>query len=186
MADNTTKTIMPSPHAEAAKVFLDKIRALRAEIPRFEPEVPEEARKILQKSLVPDEAMEAASVSIQTFPDLEHASKTDAATLRDAFAYALAYGPVVQEARAFARSVAYTIKVQRAIAGASALDIYYLAQRFSQRKDGAEYLPFVEDMKRKLLKRKRTRKATEPAPAPDAPSTQAPPAAPVTTKPTKQ
>jgi len=167
---------MPSPHAEPAKALLEKIRALRAEVPRFVPEVQEETRKLLQTSLVPDGFLESASVSIQTFERLEQASGTDAPTLRDAFGFAVAYDPVVQEAYAFARSVAYTIRVQRAEAGASALDIYAVAKRFSRRKDGAELRPYVEDMRQKLMKRKRTRRTTsDPTPAPGVTTAKEPP-----------
>jgi hypothetical protein len=165
----TTNTSAPSPHADSAKSLLEKIRALRAEVPRFTPLVPSEARKVLQKSLVPDEVLEAASVAVQTFIRLEEATKADATTLRDAYSFAIAYDPVVKELFAFARAVAYTIRVQRAEAGESALDIYAAATRFSKKKDGAEFLPHVNDMKAKLAKLRRSRKATlSPAPAPDA------------------
>jgi hypothetical protein len=171
----TDIVVVPSPHAEAAKSIVEKIRALREEIPRFLHEVSEETRALVQKSSVPDVMIESASASIQTFPRLEQAIGTDAPTMRDAFSFALAYDPVVREASAFARSVAHTIRVQRAKAGANALDVLAIADRLSKQKDGAELRPYVEDMRRKLAKRKRTRKAiSEPAPAPDATSTAAP------------
>jgi hypothetical protein len=166
MATNETTT--PSPHTEAAKLLLEKIRALRTEVPRFTPHVPAEVPKIQQKSLIPDDALEAASVAVQTFTRLEDATKADAATLRDAYGFAIAYDPVVKELFAFARSVAFTIRVQRAEAGESALDIYAAATRFSKKKDGAEFLPYVDDMKSKLARMRRPRKTTSnPAPAPD-------------------
>jgi len=164
MADNQTT---PSPHAEAVKVVLEKIRALRNDIPGFVHEVPEEKRKLLQKYTVPDGFLESAGVSVQTFTRLEQAIGTDATRLRNAFNFALAYDAVVKEAFAFARSVAFTIVIQRADAGASALDILAVARRLSKQKDGAELRPFVEDMEKKLAKRKRPRKTTSnPAPAP--------------------
>ncbi|HJQ37443.1 MAG TPA: hypothetical protein VKB93_09915 [Thermoanaerobaculia bacterium] len=165
----TTNTLTPSPHVEAAKALLDKIRGLRADVPSFTPHVPSEVPKLLQKSIVPDDALEASSVAVQMFTRLEEATKADAATLRNAYGYALAYDPVVKELFAFARSVAYTIRVQRAEAGESALDIYAAATRFSKKKDGAEFIPYVQDMKAKLARLRRPRKATlSPAPAPDA------------------
>ena len=164
----TTNTPASSPHVDAARTLLEKIRSLRSEVPRFTPHVPAEARKILQKSIIPDDVLEAASVAVQTFSRLEEATKADATTLRDAYGFALAYDPVVKELFAFARSVAYTIRVQRAEAGESALDIYAAATRFSKKKDGAEFIPYVDDMKAKLAKLRRRRKATlSPAPAPD-------------------
>jgi hypothetical protein len=165
----TTNSPTSLPHVEAAKTLLEKIRALRAEVPRFTPHVPAEVRKIVQKSLIPDDVLEAASVAVQTFTRLEEATRADAATLRDAYGFALAYDPVVKELFAFARSVAYTIRVQRAEAGESALDIYAAASRFSKKKDGAELIPHVNDMRDKLAKLRRPRKTTSnPVPAPAA------------------
>jgi len=163
----TTDTPIASPHAEAAKAFLDKIRALRAEMPRFVLEPTNETRKLIHNAALPDPFLESASVSIQTFSRLEQASGTDAVTLRDGFSFALAWDAVVQELRSFTRSAAHSIRVQRAEAGASALDIYAIAQRLSGQKDGAELRPYVEDMRKKLKRHKRTRKATsDPTPAP--------------------
>ena len=168
-------TPIQSPHSEAAMALVEKIRALRAEVPRFLHAVAEENMKLVQKSLVPDVMIESASASAQTFARLESACGTTATTMRDAFDYAIAYDPVVREAFAFANSVAFTIRTQRAIAGSAALDVYALARRMSKQKDGAELVPHVEDMKHKLGKHKRTRKAiSEPAPAPTVPSPQAP------------
>jgi hypothetical protein len=134
-------------------------------MPRFVIETSEEIRKLVQGSIVPDAFLESASVSMQTFSRLEQASGTDAATLRDAFAFALAYDAVVQELKSFARSAAHTIRVQRAEAGESALDIYAIARRLARRKDGAELRPYVEDMKRKLNRRRTRRTNGKPAPA---------------------
>jgi len=159
-------------HTEAAKALTEKIRALRADVPRFVHDFPEERRKLVQKYTLPEGFLESAGVSLQTFERLEAASGTEAAKLRDAFSYALAYDAVVKEAFAFARSVAFTIRVQLADAGASALDIYAIARRLSKRKDGAELIPFVEDMQKKLAKRGRPRKKnSKPAPEPVVPAT---------------
>lgn len=164
------ETLVLSPHVEAAKTLSEKIRGLRAEVPRFIHNVPEDRKKLAQKYTLPDDFLESAGVAIQTFSRLENASGTDAVTLRDRFSLALAYDAVVQEAEAFSQSVAHTIRVQRAEAGASALDIYAIARRMSKQKDGAELIPYVEDMRKKLAaRRKRPRKTTStPAPAPDA------------------
>jgi len=160
-----TITLMPSPHAEEARILLEKIRALRAEIPRFAP-AEADLRQFNGYSAVPDSALEMASVLIETSDRVKVAVGDEAITLRDSYGYALAYDPVVQELLALARSVTYSIRVQRAAAAASARDVYAVARRISRRKDGTELLPYVEDMRRKL--NKRTRKTTSnPVPAPD-------------------
>jgi len=160
--------IVPGPHVEAAKALLEDIRALHARIPRLAVELPNESQRLSSAASVSDAFVESAGAAVDRSKRLEAIAATDAATLRDSFSFALAFDPVVVEAFAFARAMAHTIRVQRATAGASALDIYSISGRLSKRKNGAEFVPHVEDMKRKL-KRGRKRKATsEPAPVPAA------------------
>jgi len=163
--------VVATLHAEGAKALIERIRALRAEVPRFVLEVPGEPKKLTPTATLDDGFMESASASIQKSPELETASGTDANTLRDSFGYALAYDAAVLEAFAFARSLAHTVRVQRATAGASALDIYAIAQRFAKRKNGAEFVPHVEDMRRKLKRGKKRKTTSEPAPVPPATKT---------------
>ena len=165
----TTTNPMPSPHAEGAKALLEKIRALRAEIPRLlVPATGDDPRNFKGPSGVPDAFMESASVAVQTWPRLEQAAGIDASTLRDAFGFAISYDAVVNELRALTRMVAHSLRVQRAEAAASALDVYAIARRMSKRKDGAELRPHVEDMGKKLTRNRVRRTKSEPAPAPPA------------------
>ena len=158
-------TPMPSPHAEGAKALLDKIRALGAEIPRFTGPSAIDGRRLANLLSVTDAFMESAGVAVQKSSRLQQAGGVDAATLRDSFGFAISYDAVVVELLALAQAVASSIRAQRAEAAASALDVYAIAQRLSRSKDGAELRPHVEDM-RKKLNRRRTRKPTaEPAPA---------------------
>lgn len=170
----TKVTTAPSPHAEAAKAIIDKIRALRDEIPRFTIEDLGTPSALNGKS-VSEPFLEAVGAAVQRSVRLEMAGGADATTIRDAYAYALAYDPVVQELLALAKFVAHTIRQQRAAASEAALDVYAVAKRLSKRKDGAELKPFVDDMRNKLG-RKATRKTnSDPVSAP-APVVPAPPA----------
>ena len=153
--------IIPSPHAEKAKALVEKIRALRAEVPRFTLEGPRDARTLAATASLSEQFIESASASIPKSPTLENTS--NATVLRDAFAFALAYETALTEANAFADAMAKTILVAKSAAGASALDIYAIAQRLAKRKEGAELVPHVEDMRRKL-KRGRRKATSEPAP----------------------
>ncbi len=166
-----TITLLPSPHAEGAKALIDKIRALRTEIPRFTgPAV--SGRRLAFLAGVPDTVLESASMAVQNFPRLEQAAGVDATTLRDAYAFALAYESVAQELRALTRDMEHSIRVQRAEAAASALDVLAIARSISRRKDGAELRPHVDDMRKKLGRIRRTRRpSSEPAPAPAAATT---------------
>ena len=152
----TKSTVPPSPHAEGARVLIEKIRALRAEIPHFTTELVD--GRALTGGVVPDRFLEATSAAIQNIERLEQAAGSDATTLRDAYAYALAYDPVVQELEALAQFVAHSVRVQRNAAGAVALDVYSAAKQLSKRKDFAELIPYVDDMRDKL-KKSRVRKA---------------------------
>ena len=165
-------TQAPSPHAEAAKALIDKIRALREEIPHFTTEGVGDARS-LNGGKVPEPFVESASAAVQQSTRLEQAGGADATTLRDAYAYAIAYEPVVQEFLAAATFLAHSIRVKRDEGGKCALDVYLLAKRICQRKGGEELKPFVEDMRRKLKKvpaRKASSDPVKPAPVPVPPA----------------
>lgn len=163
-------------HNEAATALLTKIRALRSEVPRFVAEAPvREKRRLILTSSVPDPFVESASVAVQSSVRLESAAGADGAALRDAFEFARAYEAVLQELRAFTRAVAHTIRVQRGEAGSRALDVLAVARRLARHADGAELLPRVEDMQRKL-KMRRTRRTT-PDPASEPSDASAPPKA---------
>jgi hypothetical protein len=164
----------PSPHAEAAKALIDKIRDLRDEIPRFTTEGLGDQRAMNGGS-VPEKFVESTSAAIQQSARLEQAAGADATTVRDAWAYALAYEPVVQELLAMAKFLAHSIRLQRKEAGFCALDVYSIAKRLARREDGSELRPFVEDMRIKLGKKRASRKTTsDPVPAP-VPVSPAPP-----------
>lgn len=163
----TTNQPLVSPHVDAARALLDKVRALRAEIPRFVPVTPGESRKLATKTGVPDAFLESASVAIQVSERLALAAGTDASTLRDSFGFALAYASLVQEFLALGRATAHTLRVERAAAASSALDIYAIARRLSKQKDGAELVPYVEDMRRKLNHSRGRKANSTPAPEPE-------------------
>ncbi|HEX6083853.1 MAG TPA: hypothetical protein VF266_04965 [Thermoanaerobaculia bacterium] len=155
----TKSATAPSPHTEAAKALIDKIRALRDEIPRFTTDGMANAR-LLNGLQVPEKFVESASAAVQNSSRLEQAGGADANTLRDAYAYAIAFDPVVEELLALAKFVAHSIRVQRSAAGVCALDVYALSKRIASREGGAELKPFVDDMRRKLNKTGKPRKAS--------------------------
>jgi len=161
MAD---EVIVPNPHAESAKTLAEKVRALIAEIPRLTPLGPKHAQRLSSAASVSEEFLESARALMQKSALLEGASGTNAATMRDASAYALAFEAVLPEAEALRRMLAHSIRAAKAAAGESALDVYAIAQRLAKRKDGAELVPHVKDMQRKL---KRGRRKATLVPAPD-------------------
>jgi hypothetical protein len=165
------KNLMPSPHAEGARILVEKIRALRAEIPRLVTILAEDdARRLSARAGVPDSVLESASVAVEASPRLEGVIGVDATTLRDSYGFAISYDAVVTELESLTRTVAHSIRVERAQAAAAALDIYAVARRLSRQKGGAELLPHVEDMRRKLNKGRSRKSNSNPDPAPALPS----------------
>ena len=173
MADTN---IPPNPHAEGAKALLAKIRALRAEVPRFLEEAPlEERRRVISVASIRPEALESASVVVEQSERLKALTGADPARLRDANAYSLAYDAIVNELQAFAGAVEHSIRVYRAEAGYVALDVLAVARRLSKRKDGGSLLPHVEAIQRHVRRGRRPRKpaaAPAPTPEPETPDTE--------------
>jgi hypothetical protein len=159
----TDQVIVPNPHAEGAKALAEKLRALIAEIPRLIAPGPKDAQRLAAAASLSEEFLESARAVMQKSALLESASGTNALTMRDATAFAMAYEIVLPEAEALKRVLAHTIRAAKAAAGESALDVYAIAQRLAKRKDGAELVPHVQDMQRKL-KRGRRKATSEPAP----------------------
>lgn len=162
-----TKNVTPSPHAEEAKVLLDKIRALRAEIPRLASAGLERLNQFNGTNIMSDGALESTSVAVQTFSVLESAAGVEGGALRDRYHYAVSHDPVVHELYTLARDMDWTVRSQRAEAAAIALDVFAVAKRLSKRADGAALVPHVEDISRKLSGG-RPRRKSDPAPAPTA------------------
>jgi len=156
------EVVVPNPHAESAKALAEKVRALIAEIPRLTMLGPNDAQRLAVASSVSEEFLESARAVMQKSALLEGASGTNSTTMRDASAFALAYEIVLPEAEALKRVLGHTIRVAKATAGESALDVYAIAQRLAKRKNGAELVPHVKDMQRKL-KRGRRKATSEPA-----------------------
>ena len=165
MKEKTAVEITPSPHAEAAMALVEKLRALRAEIPRYTAEEPGAAKAMSTKAALSEQFLEAAGAALQASPLLDGSSPTTAAALRDSLAFALAHEVLRTEAKAFERAVSHTIRSAKAAAGARALDIYAIAQRLVKSKEGAELVPHVTDMRHKL-QRGRRKATSEPAPDP--------------------
>ncbi|HYK00562.1 MAG TPA: hypothetical protein VE974_02315 [Thermoanaerobaculia bacterium] len=160
----------PAPHADAARVLLEKIRSLQLEVPRMTTLAPEQTQRLSAAGRLPDVAIESATVQIERSSRLAIAANADAPSVRDAYAYSLAFGQVPKELRALARMIEHSVRVERARAGLAALDIYAHARRMSEREDGAELIPFVEDMKQILKKRKARKTNSSPDSAPLVPS----------------
>jgi len=134
-----------------------------AAIPRLKPEGPRDARALATRASVDQEFIEAAGAAMQASDLLDGSSPTTAEALRDAIAFALAYQAALTEGKAFVRALTHTLRAAKAVAGGHALNIYAFAQRLVKEENGAELVPHVENMRRKL-KNGRRKATSEPAP----------------------
>ena len=163
MKEKLALEVTPSPHTAEAKAFIEQIRNLRAAIPRLTPEGPRDAKAMAPRASVDQEFIEAAGAAMQASALLDGSSPMTADALSDAVAFALAYQAALTEGKAFVRALAHTLRVAKATAAGHALDIYSLAQRLAKKENGAELVPHVENMRRKL-KNGRRKAISEPAP----------------------
>jgi hypothetical protein len=163
MKEKQALEITPSPHTAESKTFVGKIRTLREEIPRLTPEEPGDAKALAPRASVDHEFIEAAGTAMEASDLLDGSSPTTADALRDSMAFAQAYEAALTEGKALVRALTHTLRAAKAKAGGHALDIYALAQRLAKSENGAELVPHVENMRRKL-KTGRRKATSQPAP----------------------
>jgi hypothetical protein len=162
MKEKQALEITPSPHAVESKTLVGQIRNLREGIPRLTPEEPGEAKALAPRAAVDQEFIEAAGAAMQASDLLDGSSPTTADALRDKIAFVLAYQAALTEGKAFVRALTHTLRTAKATAAGHALDIYALAQRLAKSQNGAELVPHVENMRRKL-KNGRRKATSQPA-----------------------
>ena len=148
-----------SEHFDRASALVDKIRALRDEIPRFVSDLSEEElKRAYRNALVPPEAVESASVAIDANPGLENLLGTNGTKMRDAAQFALAFESVAHELRVLARGAELTVLVQKAAAGSATIDLLVIGRRLMRQKDGSGLGRHVEEIGRKVKKTRARKK----------------------------
>jgi hypothetical protein len=113
---------------------------------------------------VPDDFLEAAAVAVESSIVLKTATGLEPDNVREAVAFATAYGPVAEEAEALARSIRHTISVRRSQAGTDALQAYNIAKGLARKPEGAVLSSHIQEMKR-TLGRGGHKRVTAPTPA---------------------
>jgi hypothetical protein len=160
-----------SAHVEDATAMILEIQTMGQRISRFAYPADENAnRRLAQAASVPQAAIDKVTALVQTKPLLTGTS-LGPDDLRDRVTFISAYGPVPDEAEAFAQGLRHTLNVVKAEVGDATLVAYEVAKRQARRADGADLRPHVADLRRLLSARfpgpKKNRKQTAPQPAPD-------------------
>ena len=117
-------------------------------------------------------ALESAAVLIDAQPAVGGLAVADAAELREAIAFEIAYGGVRDEARALARRVDLAIMRRKLKAAKAARGLYRVAKGFVTVDAGEPARPHVREMKQALAggrRRKKPAAAPKPKPAPAPP-----------------
>jgi hypothetical protein len=110
-------------------------------------------------------ALEKAAAFAEAVPAIGAPAATDVAELRDAIAFEWAYSSVRDEARALARRIDLAILRRKLKATKSARGFYRVAKSVASLDVGEPVRPHVEDMKRSLIRPRRSKAKPEP-PAP--------------------
>jgi hypothetical protein len=160
----------PGPATEPANKFtpdaqkrMEQLRAMAAEFPDEADPQPLTPAEIRLARITSAAALESAAVLIEAAPAVGTAV-ADAAELRDALAFELAYGGVRDEARVFARRVDMAILRRKLKAAKAARGLYRVAKGYVTVDAGDAVRPHVSDMKQALRGRRRRKPAAAPAP----------------------
>ena len=108
-------------------------------------------------------ALGKAAVFVEAAPGVD---VVDAAELRDAIAFELAYEGVRDEALALARRIDHAILRRKLKASKSTRSLYRIAKGYVTLDVGDSVRPHVAEMKRSLTRRPSKKSAAQPEPAP--------------------
>jgi hypothetical protein len=157
----------PLSHAERARQVLDHIRSIKELIGGFTFKGTPDPRTLNYAKSVRDEFFENTAVALEASPDLARMSLITPEEIRDVIAYSTAFTPVAEEFGIMQQSTLHTIALRRASAGDRTLQVYSFGKRLT-RKTAAGHqvlIPYLDAMKRTVIKRRRTSPLPEPSPA---------------------
>ena len=153
-------------HTDAAQALIEKIRALRQEVPNLvAPSEKGATRRLASAGRVPPQFVEASASAVKNTPVLALAGAEDPAAVSDLVAYGEAYTLVAAEVEAFGRTLRHSVALAKNKAGRYALNTYALSQRLAAQPENAEALLPVVHALRQTLNRKAKKSDTQPAPA---------------------
>ena len=161
-----------TPHSESAQAFIDQLRTMREQIPKFPFPTPNVTTSALSRvASVPQPFVELTAVAVKNSPALVRGGGADPAELRDLLTYAQSYSPLADELEALAAFVRHSVVSAKNKAGSDALTTFELAKRLAKRPETADLAPHVHDMRRALAAGgtfggRKKKKTPSPAPAP--------------------
>jgi hypothetical protein len=163
-ADVSTDTPMPNPFLADAQQKIAMIRAISAAFPDTADPLPLTLaqRRLARATTI--SFLEKSALFVDAAPSVG-AAVSDAASVREAALWELAYGGVVDEAMTLARRVATDIARKKLKAAVAARAIYRVGKGFITSHAGDGLKPHVAEMKRTLTKRRKKQVKKTSAPA---------------------
>ncbi|HEX7154781.1 MAG TPA: hypothetical protein VF618_25080 [Thermoanaerobaculia bacterium] len=156
MSNNNEKVVSavvepsPLPYSALALARVEELRAMRDSIPHFV--IPEAAatREMASAASVPPEFVALTTMAMTHQKTLSRGQSLTAEEIRDLMSYAEAFSPLADELEALAHFVRHSVRAARHKAGVETLTVYALARRLAKRRECAELVPHVADMRRAL------------------------------------
>jgi hypothetical protein len=174
--ETAATTAVPISHTDAAQALIEKVRAMREEIPNFVfPTSKAERQRLIRAASLPADFIELTAVAVTNSKALVRGGGADPAETRNQLRMGDAYLPVADEAEALALFIRHSATAAKNKAGSDALTTYALAKRLAKRPETADLAPHVADMHRALHRGRKVKSQTAP---PAAPAPTQPPATP--------
>ena len=178
----------PTSHTTAAQSLIERIRAMREEVPNFVfPTSKDERKRLSRAASVPPEFVELTAVAVTNSKALVRGGGADPAQTRNQMNMGDAFLPVADELEALALFIRHSAMAAKNKAGSDALTTYELAKRLAKHPETADLAPHVADMRRALnrgrAKAAKSKTAPTPTPSPTQPPTPSPTTTPATSAP---
>jgi hypothetical protein len=175
----TTKTenpkvslaVLDGPEPITPEQFVEHLRVLREHVPNFGPLPKVSASALRSAARVPTEFILASINTVGTSKPIAAAISSDNVALLAEREAAARWSAVEDELRTLFEGVAASNLSRRHRIGLAALQTYSIARQLVRRKDHADLLPHVENMRRTnpFGRRRPAAPAAKPAPAPVTP-----------------
>ena len=154
----------PNPPTVDAQEKIARLRAIEADFPNESDPKPLTKAELRLATVTAMAFLEKAALFAEAAPDVGGALAVDCAVLRDAIAYELAYGGVVDETQALARRVQMAIARKKLKAVKVARALYRVAKGYVTSDAGDLVKTHVREMGRALNRHRTGRKASSRQP----------------------
>lgn len=155
-----SKTVTRISQSALARQVVEGLRALREQIPEYEPAPAAMPYLIRNRAAMPTEFLDTAASVLDGSELIRNAAPISADRIRENIAFAAAFEAVAEEAEALARAVRFVQARRRAEAAAAAMIVYDVAKIHSKRSDSNDLVAAAKELQRALGKSSVARRAT--------------------------